>query len=213
MGEKYVIDKETLDDVADAIREKSGSAGSMPGSAMAGKIRAIELGVKLPILSNPAAAAQIFSGYQAIDGAGQAMTGTAGSNITNAATAAKIAQGFQALDKAGNLLTGTMAQYFFQHYTSNITSTSSSSNTRTITATGSSIVLAIGYHEVKATPGSRLTNIGIISDGVILKEKIGEAVNGKISSVSGNKITAVGSPTDVRDYDDLIMHFLIISCN
>ena len=77
MGEKYVIDKATLDDIGDAIREKSGSTGSMTGSAMAGRIRAIELGVKLPALTNPADAAQVLKGYEFINPeTGEAAEGT-----------------------------------------------------------------------------------------------------------------------------------------
>lgn len=115
MGEKYVIDKATLDDIGDAIREKSGSTGSMTGSAMAGRIRAIELGVKLPSLSNPAIPGEVVSGKEYIDGDGVKQTGSHVCPslgdllpaLSNPATAAKIFSGYQAINGAGQVMTGS----------------------------------------------------------------------------------------------------------
>ena len=67
--------------------------------------------VILPELTNPAAAAHILNGYEAIDGEGKPITGTAGSSITKPATAAKISAGYQAMLADGMVLTGTMVGY------------------------------------------------------------------------------------------------------
>lgn len=64
-------------------------------------------GVELPALTNPAGAAQILNGYQAVDGEGLLLEGTAGKGITKPATAAKITTGFQAMLADGTILTGT----------------------------------------------------------------------------------------------------------
>ena len=199
MGEKYVIGKETLDDIADAIREKSGSAGSMTGSAMAGKIRAIELGVKLPALSNPAAAAQIFSGYQAIDGAGQAITGTAGSGITKAATAAKIATGYQALTKTGEMLTGTgtMAEYAV------MTGTLDRKATGSITAPGK-ILLAVmeGGDFAGGTTeaaGEKIMIDYYSSSGSTTNRKFRFSISGKVFSYDGSSNSS-SSPATLTYY-------------
>lgn len=65
--------------------------------------------VSLPTLSNPASPAEILSGYEAINDAGEVVTGTALATATTA-TAAQILSGKTAYNSAGELLTGTMAK-------------------------------------------------------------------------------------------------------
>ena len=63
----------------DAIREKTEGVGYIRSGDMAELIRSIEIGVQLPVLTNPASAEDIASGKEAIDGEGKLMTGTAAS--------------------------------------------------------------------------------------------------------------------------------------
>lgn len=71
----------------------------------------------LPALSNPATAEQILSGYQAIDGTGNKLTGTSNAKVlpslSNPATADQILSGYQAIDGVGGILTGVMVQENF----------------------------------------------------------------------------------------------------
>ena len=74
----FLIRGETVFGIAEAIRAKTGTtAGLDPDEEMAAAIRGIETGVQLPVLTNPASAADIASGKEAIDGEGNVLTGTA----------------------------------------------------------------------------------------------------------------------------------------
>lgn len=64
-------------DACEAIREKTGGTGYIRSGEMAAQIRGISTGVELPVLTNPASAADIASGKEAIDGEGNLLTGTA----------------------------------------------------------------------------------------------------------------------------------------
>lgn len=68
------INSETLPAIADAIRTKTGSTGSILPSQMAGKINEIST-VKLPELSNPAGAVDVMAGKEFITQNGQLCTG------------------------------------------------------------------------------------------------------------------------------------------
>lgn len=103
---KYVIDDSTLTGIADAIRTKEETSDPIPVEEMAERIGAIETGVTLPTLSNPATAAEILSGYEAIGADGEVVTGTA-LETASTATAADIMSGKTAYNSAGDLLTGT----------------------------------------------------------------------------------------------------------
>lgn len=105
-------------------------------------------GKKLPELELPAIASHIVEGYEAINGEGEKMVGTLGSNITNPATAAKIATGFQALDKTGKLLTGTMVPYYLNSVSYEISrNEAGKAKTISLTTTGSDVVLAFAFRE------------------------------------------------------------------
>lgn len=148
-------------------------------------------GVKLPALSNPAAAAQIFSGYEAIDGAGQAMTGTAGSSITKAATAARIEKGYQALTKAGVMLTGTLSAY--KMATGSLSGFSSTSD-KTVTK-GSKIIAVVA----EGTASGYEYTAGVATEGVTVKYGAYKtAAPAKYSTVefSGNTATFSFRGTD-----------------
>lgn len=70
------INSETLPAIADAIRAKTGSTGSILPSQMAGKIANIHTGGELPVLSSPAGVGHVVSGKEYIDAAGNKQTGT-----------------------------------------------------------------------------------------------------------------------------------------
>ena len=69
-------------------------------------------GKPLPTLTRPAGAAQIISGYQAIDQEGALLTGTSTAKVlptlSNPASSSDIRQGKQAVSQSGSILTGTM---------------------------------------------------------------------------------------------------------
>ena len=94
-------------------------------------------GKKLPELDLPAIASHIVEGYEAINGEGEKMVGTLGSNITKPATAAQIASGYQAINGLGELIngTGTLATYAVQ------TGTLSSKASGSITAPGTILLV------------------------------------------------------------------------
>jgi len=96
-------------------------------------------GVKLPALTNPATAAQIIQGYQAINGEGVPMEGTAGAGITKAATAAEIFTGYQALNAEGVPMEGTAKKYGV--YTGTITSVTSEGDSATLNLSGNIVSL------------------------------------------------------------------------
>lgn len=68
---------ETKEAIKSAIKSKGQTLeDSEPLSAYPNKILAIETGAQLPSLSNPASAAQILEGYEAIDSTGAKITGS-----------------------------------------------------------------------------------------------------------------------------------------
>jgi hypothetical protein len=99
-------------------------------------------GVKLPALTNPAAAAQIVQGYQAINGEGVMMEGLLGAGITKAASAAQIFAGYEAINLAGKVMTGTAKTYGV--YTGTITCPEENETTTfSLNSSGDFVVLAI----------------------------------------------------------------------
>ena len=70
------INSETLPAIADAIRAKTGSTGSILPSQMAGKIANIPTGGELPVLSSPAGVGHVVAGKEYIDASGNKQTGT-----------------------------------------------------------------------------------------------------------------------------------------
>lgn len=62
--------------IADAIRTKEGSTEKIPAPDHKARILAIQTGVTLPELTNPAAEEQVLNGYEFIDGDGAKKTGT-----------------------------------------------------------------------------------------------------------------------------------------
>lgn len=77
-----VVDSQALDEglgaVADAIREKTGSAATMTLEQMPEAISGIQTGsgTELPELENPGTASELMEGKQLLDGAGEKVTGT-----------------------------------------------------------------------------------------------------------------------------------------
>lgn len=70
------INSETLPAIADAIRAKTGSTGSILPSQMAGKIANIPTSGELPVLSSPAGVGHVVAGKEYIDALGNKQTGT-----------------------------------------------------------------------------------------------------------------------------------------
>lgn len=63
--------------IANSIRGKTGGTGAIVADDFPSTIDSIEMGVKLPTLSNPAGARNIERGYQAIDTEGNLVEGSA----------------------------------------------------------------------------------------------------------------------------------------
>ncbi|MBQ4050733.1 MAG: hypothetical protein IJD13_03830 [Oscillospiraceae bacterium] len=98
-------------------------------------------GVKLPVLTNPADAAQVLKGYEFINPeTGEAATGAALSTVISA-TAANVENGKTYYDHTGALKTGTATMY---KLTSGSLSLQSSSNTTAVSFTGT-LVAALVY--------------------------------------------------------------------
>lgn len=80
MSEKYFIQKQTLEGIADVIREATGSTEpiSFETESIKTTIRTTieNSGTKLPTLDNPAVADDILEGKQSINGSGNVVTGT-----------------------------------------------------------------------------------------------------------------------------------------
>lgn len=70
------INSETLPAIADAIRAKTGSTGTILPSQMAGKIASIPTGGELPVLTRPAEVGHVVAGREYINAAGNKQTGT-----------------------------------------------------------------------------------------------------------------------------------------
>lgn len=76
MADVYRVAKTTMDGIVSAIHAKNGETAGYTAAQMADKIRAIPTGGDLPTLDNPASAEDILAGKEALDGAGQKITGT-----------------------------------------------------------------------------------------------------------------------------------------
>lgn len=72
---KVLIDRSDLVGIANTIRNKTGSNSQMTFGEFTTNISGIT-GVELPSLDNPATNAEVFEGYEVIDGKGQKQTGT-----------------------------------------------------------------------------------------------------------------------------------------
>lgn len=72
---KVILNRSDLVGVANTIRNKTGSNSQMTFGEFTTNISGIT-GVELPSLDNPATNAEVFEGYEVIDGKGQKQTGT-----------------------------------------------------------------------------------------------------------------------------------------
>lgn len=70
------INSETFPAIADAIRAKTGSTGTILPSQMAGKIASIPTGGELPVLTRQAEVGHVVAGKEYIDAYGNKQTGT-----------------------------------------------------------------------------------------------------------------------------------------
>ena len=115
-------------------------------------------GIKLPSLTNPAAAADIMQNKQAIDQNGQIITGTKAPlpTLTNPGTAGDLLSGKQLIGSAGNIITGTIA-------------TKGSGN---LSASGATVTVPAGYYPSQvsksvATATQATPTISVSSSGLI----------------------------------------------
>lgn len=123
-----------LQDKADIKAAIAAKGVAVPDAAKLGDLPALVQqietgggGVELPALVNPAAATDIVSGKEAIDGNGNKLTGTYTPPtlsdllpaLSNAATAADIASGKQAINAAGEVVTGTAGKGLLLYQTYN----------------------------------------------------------------------------------------------
>lgn len=116
-------------------------------------------GKKLPVLTNPAAAADIMQNKQAIDQSGQIITGTKAPlpTLTNPGSAGDLLSGKQLIDQNGNAITGTIP----------------SMGAGNLTASGASIIVPAGYYPsqvsksvataTQATPSISVSSAGLIT--------------------------------------------------
>ena len=163
-------------------------------------------GKKLPELDLPAIASHIVEGYEAINGEGEKMVGTLGSNITNPATAAQITAGYQAINGLGELITGTAVSYRINTNSRTIASRNEGkAQTLTCTASGSEIILAIVYMD--GENGEDLSGVGTLLGST--EARIGFASIFTKISYSGNVVTVAIDEND--SYGGDTWHVWILS--
>lgn len=141
-------------------------------------------GKKLPELDLPAIASHIVEGYEAINGEGEKMVGTLGSNITKPASAAQIASGYQAINGLGELINGTMVAY---KMASGTLTGNKSTATKTVTK-GSKIVAAVA----ETSDSNYSFSAGIATEGQKAKfVSFSSAADSKYTTlvISGNTAT------------------------
>lgn len=113
MVKEYLIKGDTLKDIADAIRFKSGETGGIAVSEMDDKIKSILSGggVDLPELANEGSASDLISGKQLIDGDGNIVTGNiptkASSDLTVGGATVTVPSGYYATQATKSVATGS----------------------------------------------------------------------------------------------------------
>lgn len=107
-----LIEENTLSAIGDAIRGKTGKSDLIYPADMAGEIDNISAGVELPSLTNPATAAGILLGLEAIDDTGRKITGEYEPYVlpemTDPAAAEDILLGKEAVGPDGKVRVGTL---------------------------------------------------------------------------------------------------------
>lgn len=158
-------------------------------------------GVELPELSNPAGAANIQSGFEAVDGEGNKITGThTEASLTdllpamsNPAGAANIESGYQGVNSAGQLVTGSaiIAKNFHEIIEL------SQSTSKTI------------YH----TLGRVTKVVGIISDLRTSKASVSGTLLDNTCSISGASFAVSSSALTLTysDFKNISGTFVIIN--
>lgn len=105
MANKHTTLSSLFTAIADAIRTKNETTESIVADNFPDAIAAISTGVELPVLSNPATADIIPSGYDAVDGDGNLIEGT-GAGLGNA-TVGNVDSGVTFTSANGLKLSGT----------------------------------------------------------------------------------------------------------
>lgn len=126
------------------------------------------------------------------------------------ATAAKVFSGFKFYAGDKTLKTGTAVPYYMQTQTTNATSTKKDT-TATLTATGSTIDLAVAY--TTEYSGSTDINGGvalIVNNTLITDNDFGLYVSDNVE-LSGTTITATVSSNGIDNYGSCKIHIIIFS--
>ena len=166
-------------------------------------------GKKLPALTNPATAAQIFKGYQGIDSEGLPIEGAALATAISAAVS-HVTKGKTLYNEKGELETGTMTPYYYQTYTE--TCTDRRNVTVAYTATGSTIDIVVAFMYDKARE-SDIGDVVLVISGLIENKSLGYSASENSFSISGNTVNIFVSKQEVIDWDegDLYLKTFIFS--
>ena len=162
-------------------------------------------GKKLPALTNPATAAQIFKGYQGIDSEGLPIEGAALATAISAAVS-HVTKGKTFYNEKGELEIGTMTPYYYQTASKKITT----ARTTTFTATGSTLLMAIATLSTTSSLSNAEGDPGVIIGTQCLTDRVGHSIGSKYS-VSGNVISIYTSENDVADFEDPYLLVYIVS--
>lgn len=154
-------------------------------------------GIKLPSLTNPAAAADIMQNKQAIDQSGQIIVGTKAPLpiLSNPGSAGDLLSGKQLIDQNGNALTGTIP----------------SKGASNLSASGATIIVPAGYYPsqvsksvataTQATPTISVNSSGLITASATQSEGYVSAgtksATQQLSVKTSSDVTASGATVTV----------------
>ena len=154
-------------------------------------------GIKLPSLTNPAAAADIMQNKQAIDQSGQIIVGTKAPLpiLSNPGSAGDLLSGKQLIDQNGNALTGTIP----------------SKGASNLSASGATIIVQAGYYPsqvsksvataTQATPTISVNSSGLITASATQSEGYVSAgtksATQQLSVKTSSDVTASGATVTV----------------
>lgn len=108
-----IITKDTLVDIADAIRQKTGTTEKILVSTLASEVSKIKTDVNISKLSNPATASDVLDNKEFINQNGDKVTGTiatkTSSDITTSGATVTVPKGYYASNTSKSVATATQA--------------------------------------------------------------------------------------------------------